>query len=50
MANLSNSMALFKPLIEKAMKAAGTPKADGKTKRKAEVKIKMKAAAKVKRG
>lgn len=49
--DLGSMGALFKPLIEKAMKAAGTPKAtDGKTKRKAEVKVKMKAAAKVKRG
>jgi hypothetical protein len=50
-ADLSNMGAIFKPLIEKAMKAAGGSKpADGKTKRKAEVKVKMKAAAKVKRG
>jgi hypothetical protein len=47
-ANLSNMGALFKPLIEKAMKAAGP--ASEKTKKKAEVKVKMKAAAKVKRG
>lgn len=47
--DLSNAAALFKPFIEKAMKAASGP-VDGKTKRKAEVKAKMKVGVKVKRG
>jgi hypothetical protein len=47
-ADLSNSMALFKPFIEKAMKAAGKP--DGKTKRKAEIKTKLKLGVKVRKG
>lgn len=46
MGNLSGMGALFKPLIESAMKKADQPG----SKKKAEVKVKMKAAAKVKRG
>lgn len=46
--DLSNAAALFKPFIEKAMKAAGP--VDGKTKKKAEVKAKMKVKVGVKRG
>lgn len=48
--DLSNAAALFKPFIEKAMKAASGKDADGKTRKKAEVKAKMKVGVKVKRG
>lgn len=46
-ADLSSMSALFKPMIESAMRMA---KPDGKTKKKAEVKTKMKASVKVKHG
>lgn len=46
---MSSMGAIFKPLMAAAMKVAGKGK-KGDGKRKAEVKMKVKASAKVKRG